>query len=147
MNDLLDRVRQFVADECVPLEPLLLAHDYAGLAEAMGEVRARAKAGGLWNLALHSDHGGAGLALPEFGRVSEALGWSPLGHWATNGQAPDIGNMELLLAHATADQRERFFAARPGRRRAVVLCHDRARARRLQPDGDVHDGPSGRRRR
>ena len=41
--------------------------------------------------------------------MSEALGWSPLGHWATNGQAPDIGNMELLLAHATDAQRAQFL--------------------------------------
>ena len=106
---LLGRVRQFVADECVLLEPLLLSHDYAALAEAMAEVRGKARAEGLWNLALHAEHGGAGLPLPAFGRVSEALGWSPLGHWATNGQAPDIGNMELLLAHATDAQRERFL--------------------------------------
>ena len=41
--------------------------------------------------------------------MSEALGWSPLGHWATNGQAPDIGNMELLLSHATDRQRDAFL--------------------------------------
>ena len=82
--------------------------------------RAQARPG-LWNLALHAEHGGgAGLALPEFGRVSEALGWSPLGHWATNGQAPDIGNMELLLAHATDDPARASFCspswtATPGR--------------------------------
>jgi alkylation response protein AidB-like acyl-CoA dehydrogenase len=74
-----------------------------------GGVRAEAKTSGLWNLALPDDHGGAGLTLAAFGRVSEALGWSPLRHWATNEPAPDIGNMELLLAHATDAQRERFL--------------------------------------
>ena len=109
LDALLDRVRTFVAQACVPLEPLLLAGDYAALSEALGAVRETARAEGLWNLALSRDAGGAGLSLPAFGRVSEALGWSPLGHLATNGQAPDIGNMELLLAHATPPQRERFL--------------------------------------
>ena len=109
LDALLGRVRSFVTQVCVPLEPLLLAHDYAALADAMSGARAQAKAEGLWNLALHAEHGGAGLPLPEFGRVSEVLGWSPLAHWATNGQAPDIGNMELLLGHATPPQREAFL--------------------------------------
>ena len=107
--DLLDRVRQFVEGECVPLEDHLKAHDYGALAAALADVRARAKAEGLWNLALSAEHGGAGLSLPDFGRVSEALGWSPLGHVATNGQAPDIGNMELLLGHATEAQKAEFL--------------------------------------
>ena len=93
----------------MPLERHLLAHDYSALAGALEEVRADARAAGLWNLALGEAHGGAGLSLPDVGRVSEALGWSPLGHLATNGQAPDIGNMELLLAHATDAQHATFL--------------------------------------
>ena len=109
MNPVLDRVHQFVADRCVPLEPLLLAHDYGALEAALEGVRADAKAEGLWNLALAAEHGGAGLDLESFGHVSERLGWSPLGHLATNGQAPDIGNMELLLAHASDEQKTQFL--------------------------------------
>ena len=108
LDDLLPRVRAFVAERCVPLEALLLAADYGALEAAMADVRHDARAAGLWNLALH--HGGAGLSLTDYGRVSEALGWSPLGHWATNGQAPDIGNAELLLATATEAQKEAFLA-------------------------------------
>ena len=109
LDALLDRVRPFVADECVPLERHLQTHDYGALAAALDGVRQRAKAEGLWNLALGAEHGGAGLSLPAFGRVSEALGRSPLGHIATNGQAPDIGNMELLLGHASSDQKREFL--------------------------------------
>ena len=110
LDALLPRVRAFVAERCVPLEALLLAHDFAALGSEMEAVRAEARAAGLWNLALSARHGGAGLSLPDYGRVSEALGWSPLGHLATNGQAPDIGNAELLLAAATEAQQARFLA-------------------------------------
>jgi acyl-CoA dehydrogenase len=109
LDDLLSRVRDFVRETVQPLEAHLLAHDYDALEAGVAEARYAAKAAGLWNPQLSEDAGGLGLSLPEFGRVSEALGWSPVGHLVCNCQAPDAGNMEILLDHATDDQRERFL--------------------------------------
>ncbi len=109
LADLLPRVRDFVRDTVRPLERHLLVHDFDGLEAGMAEARQKAKAAGLWNLQLPEAVGGLGLTLPEFGRVSEALGTSPLGHIVCNGQAPDAGNMEILLEHATDAQRTRFL--------------------------------------
>jgi alkylation response protein AidB-like acyl-CoA dehydrogenase len=109
LDDVLARVRAFVDDELVPLEPLLLRHDFDALIPAMDEQRAAVREMGLWNPHLPADEGGLGLRLDEFGRVSEALGRSPLGHLAFNCQAPDAGNMELLLAHASDEQHARFL--------------------------------------
>jgi alkylation response protein AidB-like acyl-CoA dehydrogenase len=109
LADLLPRVRAFVRDTVRPLEPHLLAHDYDALEAGVEEARAAAKEAGLWNPQLSEDAGGLGLSLPEFGRISEALGTSPLGHVVCNAQAPDAGNMEILLDHATPDQRARFL--------------------------------------
>ena len=109
LDTVLDRVRTFVADELIPLEPLLLAGDFDALLPAMEEKRDQVRELGLWNPHLSADHGGLGLALDAFGRVSEALGRSPLGHYAFNCQAPDAGNMELMLAHADGRQRELFL--------------------------------------
>ena len=50
-----------------------------------------------------------GLSLEQFGRLSEVLGRSPIGHVVFNCQAPDAGNMEILADHATPGQRARFF--------------------------------------
>jgi alkylation response protein AidB-like acyl-CoA dehydrogenase len=50
-----------------------------------------------------------GLGLPDFAKVSEVLGLSPLGHVVFNCNAPDIGNMELLLEVATPEQKERYL--------------------------------------
>jgi alkylation response protein AidB-like acyl-CoA dehydrogenase len=47
--------------------------------------------------------------LSEFARVSEELGRTPFGHFAFNCQAPDIGNMEVLLAHGSPAQQEQFL--------------------------------------
>jgi alkylation response protein AidB-like acyl-CoA dehydrogenase len=37
------------------------------------------------------------------------LGRSPLGHYSLHCQAPDVGNMELLLHHGSDAQKKRFF--------------------------------------
>src|SRR5690606_33557034 len=42
-------------------------------------------------------------------RVSEELGQCPFGHYSFNCQAPDVGNMELLMNHGSAEQRERWL--------------------------------------
>jgi alkylation response protein AidB-like acyl-CoA dehydrogenase len=72
-------------------------------------VRERVRAEGLWAPWLPADAGGMGLALGDFARVSEELGRSPLGHYAFHCQAPDVGNLELLMLHGSAAQRERWL--------------------------------------
>ncbi|WP_420457239.1 acyl-CoA dehydrogenase family protein [Rubrivirga sp.] len=109
LDNVLARVRSVVADRLVPLEPLLLAGDFDALIPEMDAVRAEMREDDLWNPHLAAEHGGLGLGLDEFAHVSEALGRSPLGHLAVNAQAPDAGNQELLAAHATDEQRERFL--------------------------------------
>jgi acyl-CoA dehydrogenase len=37
------------------------------------------------------------------------LGWTPFGHYVCNCQAPDVGNMELLLQFGTDEQKARFL--------------------------------------
>ncbi|HEV2736174.1 MAG TPA: acyl-CoA dehydrogenase family protein, partial [Longimicrobiaceae bacterium] len=109
MDALLRRVRAFVRDELYPLEGRFRTEPFRGLLPALAEKRARVKELGMWAPHLPRELGGLGLSLAEFGRVSEELGRSPLGHLAFNCQAPDIGNMELLHAHGTEAQRRRFL--------------------------------------
>jgi len=75
---------------------------------ALQNVRKKVKAKGWWLPPLPPPHG-MGLSLSAFARLSEELGRSPLGHYAFNTQAPDIGNMEVLLKHGTPAQKERFL--------------------------------------
>ena len=109
LAEVLEQIRAFVRDELGPLEPRLRRGDFAGLLPELARMRVRVKELGLWTPHLPREEGGLGLTLAEFGRVSEELGRSPLGHYAFNCQAPDIGNMELLLAHGSAEQRERWL--------------------------------------
>jgi alkylation response protein AidB-like acyl-CoA dehydrogenase len=102
-------VRAFVEKEVIPLEPKFLNDGWVAVAPALEDVRRRARATSLFAPHLPAEWGGAGLSLVEFAHMSEELGRSPLGHYSFNVQAPDVGNMELLLSHGTDAQKERWL--------------------------------------
>jgi alkylation response protein AidB-like acyl-CoA dehydrogenase len=105
----LEAVNTFVREELIPLEPVLLQQGFAAVLPAVEAARQKVKALGLWAPHLPAEYGGLGLGLSDFARLSEALGRTPLGHYAFNCAAPDIGNMEVLLAHGTPEQKERWL--------------------------------------
>lgn len=101
---MLDTARRFVREELVPHEPVLLRGPWADIEPTLAMLRGRARALGLWSPFLPPAYGGLGLPLDAFARLSEVLGWSPFGHYVCNCQAPDVGNMELLLQFGTPAQ-------------------------------------------
>jgi len=103
------RVTQFIDNEVIPLEQHA-ADTLDGLpAPLLTEVRAKAKAAGLWAPQLAPELGGLGLSLTEIVPVFEAAGRSHLGPLALNCSAPDEGNMHLLHLFANREQRERYL--------------------------------------
>ncbi|BDY04545.1 acyl-CoA dehydrogenase family protein [Ferrimonas sp. YFM] len=104
-----DEASSLVREQLIPLEPLLLSHDYATLMGELEEVRQSVRELGLWAPHLPTELGGMGLSLLEFAQLAEVLGYSPLGHFAFGCQAPDAGNAELLLHCGTAEQRSRYL--------------------------------------
>lgn len=109
LKETLERMTRFVDDELVPLEPELFANGFVPLAAALEDKRAKARALGLWAPHMPKEHGGMGLSLLDLAYASEVLGRTPIGHYCVNMQAPDVGNMEILLAHGTPAQKERFL--------------------------------------
>jgi acyl-CoA dehydrogenase len=74
------------------------------------ELRAKAKAEGLWNLFLPNGEFGPGLTNVEYGAISEVIGRATLvAPYVFNCQPPDSGNMEILAEHATAAQRDAYL--------------------------------------
>ncbi len=102
-------VREFLAKEVDPLEQGFLNQGFVAMLPELERCRARARETGLWTAHVPEAYGGAGLSLTEFAHMSEELGRSPLGHYVFNCQAPDVGNMELLMEFGTPEQQERFL--------------------------------------
>ena len=109
LNHLLEKLRTFQNEEVYSLEHDFLSRPFRELVPQLNEKRQRVKELGLWTPHLPVELGGPGLSLSEFALISEELGRTPLGHYLCNCQAPDIGNMELLMAHATPNQREQYL--------------------------------------
>jgi alkylation response protein AidB-like acyl-CoA dehydrogenase len=103
------RVREFVRDEVVPLEAKLPGARFRDLLPTLEGVRQKARDAGIWAPFLPRDRGGVGLSLYDYAFVGEELGRTPLGHYSLNCQAPDVGNMELLMLHGTDAHKQRFL--------------------------------------
>jgi alkylation response protein AidB-like acyl-CoA dehydrogenase len=107
--ELQQRTRRFIADEVIPLENDPRCTPHGPNEELRADLVARARSAGL--LAPHVSHDFGGLGLDHRGKaiVFEEAGYSPLGPVAMNIMAPDEGNMHLLEAVASPDQRERWL--------------------------------------
>ncbi len=110
MQQLLDRARTFVDAELIPLEAEYLHGPFSAAEKMLAAKREMARELGLWLPQIPTTHGGLGLSVLEHGLLSEQLGRSPFGHYACNCQAPDAGNMEILIEYGTPAQQERFLA-------------------------------------
>jgi acyl-CoA dehydrogenase len=109
LEQLIANISRFLRDEAYPLEQSFLQQPFKELVSTLAAKRAQVKAAGMWAPHLPIEYGGLGLTLSEFARVSEELGRTPIGHYLFNCQAPDIGNTEILIAHGTEEQKERYL--------------------------------------
>lgn len=107
--ELLARVRAFINEEAIPLEHAFLNEGFGAVLPGLERLRGRVKELGLWLPQIPKEYGGMGLSLVEHGLVSAELGRCPLGHYLFNCQAPDAGNMEILIEHGTQAQKQRFL--------------------------------------
>jgi acyl-CoA dehydrogenase len=77
--------------------------------EIVDELKARAKAEGLWNLFLPDAQHGAGLTNLEYAPLAEQMGRTPWASEVFNCAAPDTGNMEILAQFGTPEQQRRWL--------------------------------------
>lgn len=109
LNNILHQVRSFVQDKLFGLDHKILAMPWDEALPILNTLRKEVKALGLWCPQVPSEYGGLGLNNKEHGMVSEILGQSPIGHYVFNCQAPDAGNMEILIDFGTSQQKEMFL--------------------------------------
>lgn len=106
--ELVTRTAQFVRDVVVPVE---VANDGVVPSESVRrELQAAAKAAGVFAPHVSPEYGGHGLDMCARAAVFEEAGYSLLGPVALNIAAPDEGNMHMLEAIATEEQKARYLA-------------------------------------
>jgi alkylation response protein AidB-like acyl-CoA dehydrogenase len=110
VSSILKLIRDFMDKEIYPLEGALLHQGFKAMLPELEKKRERARQTGLWAAHVPEEYGGGGLSLTEFAHMSEELGRSPLGHYVFNCQAPDVGNMEILMDFGSPEQQELFLA-------------------------------------
>lgn len=109
LRSLYPKVRAFLEEEIIPFEEEWLNIPFKEVEPILRSKRENVKAMGAWNPYHAEAHGGAGLNLMEVAQLGELLGRTPFGHFTFNCQAPDAGNIELLLQHASPEIREKYL--------------------------------------
>ena len=114
-KDYLERVTAFMDERIYPAEPLYDAQMHESgdpnfHPPVIEELKADARARGLWNLFHPHPEWGPGLKNAEYAPLAEVMGRSPhLAPEAMNCGAPDTGNMEVLTLFGTEEHKERWL--------------------------------------
>lgn len=106
--DIAARTADFVRETVLPVEA-----ECGGVARSESvrvQLQSAAKAAGLLAPHVSAEFGGHGLDMRSRAAVFEEAGYSLLGPLALNIAAPDEGNMHLLEAVATEEQKKRYLA-------------------------------------
>ena len=112
--ELREKLESYMDSHIYPAEPVYRQHvaaDRWSEPPIMDELKAEARARGLWNLFLPDADHGAGLTNLEYAHLAEVMGRSLfLAPTATNCAAPDTGNMEILHMFGTEEQKATWLA-------------------------------------
>ena len=115
-SELQQRLLAFMDERVLPAEPVFAEQMRASgdphfHPPVMEELKAEARARGLWNLFLpHTTEWTPDpVSNVDYAPLAEITGRSPLAPEAVNSAAPDTGNMEILALFGTPEQKERWL--------------------------------------
>lgn len=109
------QLTQFMEENVYPNEKLFeqqlnaQTDRWSEIPPIMEELKKKAKDAGLWNLFLPESEYGAGLTNQEYAPLCEIMGRSLIGPEIFNCNAPDTGNMEVLVRYGTEEQKEKWL--------------------------------------
>ncbi|MEM9433842.1 MAG: acyl-CoA dehydrogenase family protein [Pseudomonadota bacterium] len=118
---LLEQVREMVANEIAPLDAEY--HSEVGKhpsgdrfmhtdrqLEILDDLKAKARARGLWNFWLTDSAQGSGLTTVEYAYLAEEMGKVGIAAEVFNCNAPDTGNMEVFERYGSKAHKARWLA-------------------------------------
>ncbi|MEV0801932.1 acyl-CoA dehydrogenase family protein [Kribbella sp. NPDC050281] len=118
-SELIGRVAEFIRTEIEPVEAEMQAATRAAAdpwqpQPVFAELQAKARKQGLWNLFLPpaepgNEQYGEGLPNLDYAPIAELTGRSFMAPYVFNCNAPDTGNMEVLLRYGDAEQKKQWL--------------------------------------
>ena len=113
-QDYLNRVKQFMKDEIFPIEEqyhkeLASLDNRWVVLPIIRELKEKAKAQGLWNMFFPDEKYGCGLLNSDYALIAEETGRSFIAPEIFNCNAPDTGNMEVLIHYGSEEQKAEWL--------------------------------------
>ena len=102
-------IKDFIEEEMVNEEKFDVKHTFEEHLPYLEEKRNKVRSLGLFTPQISKEYGGLGLSLYQLGQIYEILGHSFYGLYVFNCQAPDAGNMEILMDHGSDYQKDTFL--------------------------------------
>jgi len=118
-QEYLERMKAFIEREIMPIEEQYHRDNMALNPDGnwrdwqtlpiIDELKAKAKAEGLWNFWLTDSDKGFGLSTVEYALFAEEMGKTPLGAEVFNCSAPDTGNMEVFERYGSDKMKQEWL--------------------------------------
>ena len=118
-KDYIERTKIFIAQEIEPIEAEFWAEVHESNQSGdwikwqwpaqLEQLKAKAKALGLWNMFLPCPELGQGLSVQEYAHIAELSGRSLIAPTVFNCNAPDSGNMEVLWRYGSEAQKAEWL--------------------------------------
>lgn len=109
IQEFLRHVRRYIENEVYPMEDEFKRMNWKETEAKLGEMRQENKVRGWWLPQIEEEHGGMGLSVVDHGLLCAELGRTPYGMYLFNAQAPDAGNIEILIQHGSEEQKARYL--------------------------------------
>lgn len=119
-QDYLTRLKAFMQEHVFPVESEILEENHRlnghgdwtkwKIPSQIPELKAKAKAAGLWNLFLPDAEMAEGLSVVDYAPLAEEMGKCIFASEIFNCNAPDTGNMEVLYHFGNDEQKAKWLA-------------------------------------
>jgi acyl-CoA dehydrogenase len=109
LTSLRQRIRDIMEEHVLPNEQTIVDEDRKGSWDTLRQLQATVRKEGLWAPHLPKEYGGRGLGVMGMCVLFREMGRSLVGPRVFNCDAPDQGNMDLLIRTASDSMKDRYL--------------------------------------